>query len=229
MAITDFTDGIAANINWGGGVSVIAWFFLFVVVVGVVGFIAYIVIANLKFNQKIIIIEEVAGQGFTTVGSDRAMRMKFGDSGEEVLHLKQRKLYRNAYGKKMGPNTYWFVIGSDGYWYNVKLGDFNKRLRELGVDPIDKDVRLTHVAIRKNIKDRFEKHSFMEKYLPFILNVGAIAIILILNWLLFDKYLQVAHSANAAVAASKDVLEAARQVISGLNQLKGTGAFVPAP
>ena len=70
----------------------------------------------------------------------------------------------------MGPNIYWFAIGQDGYWYNVVLGDLDAKMGMLDIEPVDRDMRYMHVAIRKNIQDRYKKIGFMEKYGTIVMN-----------------------------------------------------------
>jgi len=106
-----------------------------VLILGAVGF--WLIYSWRVFRYKIWIFENT-GHGYRLVGKDRARLIKVGDGGEEILWLKRRKVYRAAYGRKMGKNTYWFAIGQDGYWYNVVLGDVDAKLGMLDIEPIDR-------------------------------------------------------------------------------------------
>ena len=87
-----------------------------------------IFMTNKKFKYKIVLFENIGGQGYKVVMKDRARLIKIGDGGEEILYLRKTKAYRAAYGRKMGKNTYWFAVGQDGYWYNFLLGDLDLSL-----------------------------------------------------------------------------------------------------
>jgi len=171
------------------------------------------------FNRKIIVFENIAGQGYQPTYKDRARLIKLGDAGEELLYLRKKKVYRTAYGKKMGPNTYWFAIGQDGYWYNVVLGDVDAKMGMLDIEPIDRDMRYMHVAVRKNIADRYRKLKFMEKYGTIVIT-GIFAIIMIIAiWLLLDKISEIANNVSAAVAESAKVVGAAENVVTALDNI----------
>lgn len=65
----------------------------------------------------------------------------------------------------MGKNTYWYAKGSDGYWYNILLGDLDAKFGILDIEPVDRDVRMFHLGIDKIAdRDYAQKKGFMEKY-----------------------------------------------------------------
>jgi hypothetical protein len=169
------------------------------------------------YNKKIIVFENISGQGYQPSLKDRARLIKLGDGGEEILYLKKKKVYRAAYGRKMGKNTYWFAVGQDGYWYNSVLGDVDAKMGMLDIEPIDRDMRYMHVAIRKNIQDRYRKQSWMEKY-------GVIMIIGI--WFLLDKIAEIAGTTASNIETARALQEANQQILSGLDNIKGSSGFI---
>ena len=138
----------------GSGAVAMGVAIFFIILVGAA--IIYFVYMMRIYNRKIIVFENVSGQGFQPVYKDTARLISLGDGGEELLFLRKKKVYRTAYGRKMGKNTYWFVIGHDGYWYNSILGDIDAKMGMLDIEPIDRDMRYMHVAVRKNIQERSE-------------------------------------------------------------------------
>jgi len=65
----------------------------------------------------------------------------------------------------MGKNTFWYAKGSDGYWYNILLGDLDAKFGILDIEPVDRDVRMFHLGVDKIAeRDYAQKKSFMEKY-----------------------------------------------------------------
>ena len=83
-----FTSGISFS-GIGGTVTLFAFLLLFTLIFGILFF---LIIQHKKFNIKVRILQEVAGKGWVPVGSDRAMIVKKGDTGEEVLFLRKRKV-----------------------------------------------------------------------------------------------------------------------------------------
>jgi len=167
------------------------------------------------------VFENISGQGYQLVYKDRARLIKLGDQGEEILYLLKKKVYRTAYGKKMGQNTYWFAVGQDGYWYNVVLGDIDAKMGMLDIEPIDRDMRYMHVAIRKNIQDRYKKVNFMEKYGTYIMSGVFLIIMLIGIWFLLDKIASIASATSGSVDAAQKVSEASDRILSSLDNICG--------
>jgi hypothetical protein len=185
------------------------------------GIIVWLLYDRKVFNKRIIVFENIAGQGYQPILKDRARLVSLGDGGEEVLFLKKKKVYRTAYGRKMGKNTYWFAVGQDGYWYNMVLGDIDAKMGMLDIEPVDRDMRYMHVAIRKNIADRYKKVKFMEKYGTIIMSSFFLLVMIIGIWFLLDKIGDIASSVGGAVEAAKLVQQETKQIISALDNVIG--------
>jgi len=223
--IKEKATGSVSFSGFGTGLTIL----IFVLIISVViGLILYFVLSARAYKYKIVIFENIAGQGYVPVGRDKAKLIKVGDGGEEILKLRKRKLYRTAYGKKIGTNTYAFAIGPDGYWYNITFGDFDKRLKEIGVEPVDRDMRYMHVAIRRNIKERFETVTFLQKYGGLMAYTALIAVTGIMMWLLFDKFLAISGSVQGAVEAAEQVLEAASDLLGASDNVQSGGSGIRA-
>lgn len=211
-----------------GGFGTILTIIAILVFVGIIMiFITYLIIMSFKYNKKITIFENIAGQGYVPTGKDKAILVKVGDSGEEILKLRRRKLFRTAYGKRMGKNKYFFAIGDDGYWYNIVFGDLNKGLYEIGLKPIDKDVRYAYAGIRKNVKDNFgKKESVLIKMLPYI---GLATLMLVFGigmWFVTRNFVAASGSINTAMQTAKEVLQSSKEVIGALdNVVSGSGVI----
>jgi len=214
------------GINVGGVVSGVTWLILIGIIAVVVATTTFVVVWNLKFNRKIIIFENLAGQGYVPVGKDRAMRVKIGEDGLEVLYLRKRKVYKSSQGKKIGKNTYWFAVGSDGYWRNFTLADMDNNLKEMDVEFTDKDMRAFHTGIRRGLKERYDKVGFWEKYGGLVAYVALIAITGIMMWLLFDKYIEVSQAVSGAVQSAGEVLDATKQILGAVDSVGTSGGLV---
>lgn len=198
---------ITFHINW----IYIALIFVIVIIIGIVIFLVY---DKRTYRRKIIVFENISGQGFQITHRDKARVVRLGDGGEELLYLKKKKVYRTGYGRKMGQNTYWFAIGQDGYWYNIVLGDLDTKLGMLDIEPIDRDMRYMHVAIRKNITERYRKQHFMEKYGTIMLSGIFILIMIIGLGILINKMTQTAGAVNTAVTTANQVMQTADRIMN---------------
>ena len=207
--------------SFGVGTGNIIWVLVILMFTFVGAIVIYLIFQWKIYSKKIIVFENLAGQGFQPTFKDKARVIKLGDGGEELLLLKKKKLYRTAYGRKMGKNTYWFAIGQDGYWYNVVLGDIDAKMGMLDIEPVDRDMRYMSVAIRKNIQERYRKQGFMEKYGTVVMNGIFLLIMLIGIWFLLDKLAETSGHVSQAVASANKVQEASQNIISSLNDICG--------
>jgi len=216
----------AVNIMGGGTITIIATIFIIAIVIALG---LYFYISTKTFNKKIILFENIAGQGYQVTYKDTARIIKIGDGGEELLYLRKKKVYRTAYGKKMGPNTYWFAVGQDGYWYNILLGDLDAKMGMLDIEPVDRDMRYMHVAIRKNIAERYKKTSFMEKYGAIMFNGIFLIIMLFGLWFLIDQIGELINQASGLIEASKPVAEASLKALSRADSICSGGSGLQSP
>jgi len=214
--------GLPSFAGMGSSLLSIAGFVVFMIILGTVVYFFY---QNKQYKYKIQLFENTGGAGYIHSGSDKAKLVRLGDGGEMILYLKNRKCYRTAYGRKMGNNTYWFAVGQDGYWYNFILGDYDAKKGELDIEPIDRDMRYMHVAIRKNITDRYRKIKFMDKYGSWIM-AGVFIIIMIFGiWFLLSQMAEIASTNAAALQTASQVMKGNQEVLSALNNLIGNSGL----
>ena len=176
------------------------------------------------YNKKIVIFENIGNTGYQKTGEDFARLIKVGDGGEEILFLRNRKCYRTAYGKKMGKEIYWFAIGQDGYWYNIVLGDLDAKMGMLDIEPVDRDMRYMHVAIRKNIAERYKKIGFMEKYGTIVANGIFLIIMLVGLWFLIDKLADATSMISQAMQGNKETIEVLKQILGNMDKVQAGGS-----
>lgn len=201
------------------GVAIVCFLLAFAIII-------YFIYMKRIFNKRIIVFENVAGQGYQVVHKDSARLIKVGDGGEEVLFLRKKKCFRTAYGRKMGKNEYWFAIGQDGYWYNIILGDLDAKMGMLDVEPIDRDMRYMHVAIRRNIQERYRKINFMEKYGAMVISMVAVLLFLIGCYFILDKMAEVSGGLTGAVEAARSLQESSNAIVSSLDNLCAGGSGI---
>ena len=167
-----------------GKVAIIVAIFVITLAVGIAIWLIY---QWRLYNRKIIVFENIAGQGYQPVLKTRARVIKLGVGGEELLKTLYGGHYVSTYGKKMGKNTYWYAKGQDGYWYNIVLGDLETKRAMLDIDPIDRDVRMFHVALDRLSHQTYGKSSFLEKYGIHMLLFVFLIIMILGMWFIVGK------------------------------------------
>ena len=166
-----------------------SWIYIaIIVVVGIilVG-LAIFLLFILTYKKKIILFENISGQGYQPVFRSRARVVKLGVGGEEILKTLFGGHFVSAYGRKMGKNTYWYAKGGDGYWYNIILGDLDAKQKILDVEPIDRDVRMFHVALDRLSHQTYGKTSFLEKYGVHMMMFAFLIVLILGMWFIVGK------------------------------------------
>lgn len=142
---------------------------IYVLIIAFLGFLLIGGIALAMFfttySRKVEIYENIAGRGYQRTIVTRARILKGGIGGVEVLKLLRGGDYLSAYGNKMGRNLYWFAKGSDGYLYNIILGDLDSKRAILDIEPVDRDVRMEHTAINQMIQNTYGDKDTLQKVL----------------------------------------------------------------
>jgi len=166
-----------------------SWIYIIIIVLfGILFLLALgIFLFFLTYKKKIVLFENISGQGYQPVLKTRARIVKLGVGGEELLKTLFGGNYVSAYGRKMGKNTYWYCKGQDGYWYNIVLGDLDTKRAMLDIDPIDRDVRMFHVALDRLSHLTYGKTSFLEKYGVHMLLFLFLIVLLVGMWFIVGK------------------------------------------
>ena len=166
-----------------------SWIYVFIIalvglilVVGVAAFLFF-----LTYKRKVIVFENISGQGYQPVLRTRARIVKLGIGGEELLKTLAGGMFISAYGRKMGKNTYWYAKGQDGYLYNVVLGDLDSKQAMLDIEPIDRDVRMFHVALDRLSNQTYNKVSFIEKHAVHMILFAFLVVLVLGMWFIVGK------------------------------------------
>jgi len=225
-SVTEFIK--VPNIDGAMIFGVLTYVILFILFLIVVGISVWVIILKLKYNKKIVIFEKINGQ-FEASKKDRGMIMRHGEAGDTILFIKKLKKFQPTPTLQTGRNTFWFFMREDGELINFTPGDFDAQSRELGAHFLDKEMRYARVSLQNSLKERHEKVGFWSQYGVLVVNISVIVIIMVFLWLIVDKLIDLASTANGAIEASKEVTEATKDVIVALNNLQtGGSGYIPA-
>jgi len=205
---------------------------LYVLIVALVGLILIIGVALLVFfkvyNRRVVFFENISGLGYQPIMKKRARLLKVGAGGAELLGL-MGGATMSAYGRKMGKNTYWYAKGQDGYWYNFLLGDLDSKMAMLDIEPIDRDVRMFHVAKDRQNRENYLKRSFLEKYGVHILLFFFLIVLILGMWFIVGKIGDATSALVATQEANARVIEATERILElNSNQLSHSSGLVDA-
>lgn len=204
---------------------------IYVLVICVILFVAMIVAGILFFfktySKKIVVFENISGQGYQPTLKTRARIVKLGIGGEELLKTFSGGHYVSAYGRKMGKNTYWYAKGQDGYWYNILIGDLDAKQAILDVEPIDRDVRMFHVALDRLSHQTYGKNSFLEKYGIHLLLFIFLIVLIFGMWLIIGSIKEAIEPLADAGRNAVEIQKANDVTIGKLDSLIRAMGYVP--
>lgn len=199
---------------------------VYIAIVTVIGVILIVLVATLlfykTFDRKIVFFENISGLGYQPVLKKRGRRLKVSNAGEELLSLWGGETL-SAYGRKMGKNIYWFAKGSDGYWYNFLLGDLDTKMAMLDIHPVDKNVRMFHVAKDRMNRDNYLKKSFMEKYGATLLMFLFLIVLILGMWFIIGKVGDATKSLVATAQSNQEVIKTTQQILVANENMKKGG------
>jgi hypothetical protein len=235
LAISDINQAIIERVTSGLSrgviVNAIGYLLLALVVIGLLGGVAWWYINKKKFDRKVTAHGIIHGY-FYPVFKDIAKSVKLGKGGFEILYLKKLKTWKLAHGARGGIKDYHFYILQDGYWYpgqvsaDLKQIDKNKGL--ITVMTTNPTMRAQYTALEKQIDALHgEKRGFWDKYGQWIVTGTFIALMGIFAWLSFREISQFLGAGSALADRMNELAETMARLATNLNSAQPSG-LVPA-
>jgi hypothetical protein len=199
--------------------NVIGWI-VFGIILIAGAFFAFQVWNNKRIFRKKITAFDIVGINFVPALRDVAKAVKIGSGGFEILYLKKLKVYKIAYGGKVGKDTYYFFITPDGYWYNGMLSanmlTIDKNGGLIPVVTTNAQMRSQYTSLEKQIDILHQnKTSFMDKYGSWVMSIGFVLIAGVMLWLSYKEYVQ-------AMGALSGLVDKIGLLIDKVNLMQGT-------
>jgi NADH:ubiquinone oxidoreductase subunit 6 (subunit J) len=168
--------GMGLKFGSGSLGTILLWVIVIMVLIGAItGFIVWW-ISKKSWNKKVWIFVKVAGVPMLKL-IDTGKLISFGMAGDKLMKLKTLKKWLPPPQIQMGKDIYWYYEREDGEFVNFSLEDLDERQRKAGAYFVDTDMRMQRLGIEKNLRDRMEKKSWLEKYGSVI--AGAVFIIMV--------------------------------------------------
>lgn len=151
-----------------------------------------------KFSKTIRMFKKVGNRSIP-IGTDKAMFERVGLAGDYWAKTQKFGKYLAKPQIEMSKDEFWYYIREDGEWINFGLDDIDQQMKDAGVYFLDEDMRLTRLAIEKNLMQRYDKKSFWDKYGVMIMYGLAFLIIAILLIVLFQRLTPLAGAISGSV------------------------------
>lgn len=230
--MADISSTVAGLMPRFGGSSSVFTFITWLVIAGIflggVGLVAYLFVRWMKFNNKIIIFEKIAGQ-FERTKTDKAMEVKVSKAGDTVFYFRRYKKYVPTPSFQAGRREFWFFKREDGELINIKPGDYDAEARALGAKYLDKEVRYQRSQIQKALKDRYDKDSFWKTHGATVLTFSFIALIAVMSWFLFDKWIEGLNAVPNILDKLASLLDRMDTIMGSMDNIcTGGSGMIPA-
>lgn len=208
------------------GVGIIAWFGILLIFGAIAGFVTWLYISKKKYKYTIVIFQKIGGQ-FKPGLRDKACSLKHGKDGTTVFYLRKLKKIIPTPQLQIDNNTYYFFERSDGEWINFLPSDFDEQSKSMGAHFLDKEMRHVRLALEANMKDRFEKkENWLAQNWQMLVGIGFIAMVGVMTFLLFDKWIELAGATNAGVETARQVLEQTNRILSNMDNICSGGSGI---
>ena len=213
-----------SGFDLGGLWSGIGILILVVIICGLLGFAVYFFLTRKRFNKTVTFFKKNPSTGkYYPFASIKAMPIRFTKQGDIVYRLQKPFETRNVLERltiEVSPGKHWVAYGIDGKIVELEgISDIDKERKEAMVNFIDPNTELSRSAMLEMSRERYEKPSFWEKHGALIINIGAIAVIMVFLYLISGKLIELVGSIGSLLDRSEELLTAQSNILDSLNNL----------
>lgn len=221
------------GINFSGIVSGLSTFvqYLIIAILGgaLFGLWYYSKLTKKQFNKKIPIFEEINGRFVHRPKlDDVAMEMNIPETSVKVFYLKNHGIYLPRGTIMMADGEYWYGIRKNREWVNFSITNLNKEMKTAGLDYDHTDMRYANTQLKKLLARTYKKQKWYQEWKNEIAIVIIILMLTFSFWFLIGKINEVQSSLVPSLEASRQTMEAAKEVLGNLDNICGGSGFVTA-
>lgn len=179
----------------GGGVLGTSMIWIGIIVflfIAIGGFVIWWVVRK-SYNKEVWVFKKIGGLPMLNL-KDKGKLMAFGMAGDRLLQLQKVKKYLSPPQIQMGKELYWYWEREDGEYVNFSLADIDEVQKKAGAYFVDTDMRMQRLGIEKNLRDRLERKSWLEKYGTIVAGVIFVIMVTVCLVVLFSKLKDVSIS-----------------------------------
>jgi len=131
---------------------------LFLMIGGIFYYIYYVKKKKKNYNKKIFWFEEVNGN-IVPIGEDLACELIVPGTNINVFYIKAKDMYLPRPVKRMGKDSYWFVIKNNREIVNFTMTNINDEMKEANLDYDHTDMRYALTNLKELIKRNYRDKS----------------------------------------------------------------------
>ncbi len=213
--------GSIATSDIMGGAGSLGKILLAIFILLCVGTVVFFVLWKYKnkkiYNKKIHWFEEVNGS-MVPVDNDLATEMTIPNTSITTFYIKKKDLYLPRPTKRMGKDTYWFVIKNNREIVNFAMKNINEKTKEGTLDYDHTDMRYALVNLRAMIQRNYRDNSkpWWREYKDVI---GLVILIFVLSLSFFFLFTKTGE----LIGQVGQLIEHADKLVQSANALRGSG------
>ena len=196
------------NIGLGTIGNMIALFGLGLLIIILIGVFIFMQYQKKLYKYRIPLFTRV-GNVPTRIAVYMAREVIMGKAGDRLWYIRKIKKYIPPPTIQSAANEFWHYQREDGEWVNFKMDDLDSVSKKAGVKYIDQDMRMMRLGIARNLEQRFNKQSFMEKWGNTIGSVIFFMVVSIAMVVFFHQLTGVVEKLNSAKSSVDQLLKTA--------------------
>ncbi len=191
--------------------------FIFLTIFSIMFFVLWKIKNKKLYNKKIHWFEEVNGS-IVPVDEDLATEITIPNTNITTFYIKKKDLYLPRPTKRMGKDSYWFVIKNNREIVNFTMKNINDEMKEGNLDYDHTDMRYALVNLRALIQRNYRDNSkpWWREYKDVI---GLVILIFVLSLSFFFIISKVAVLIDKAGL----LIDHADQLVKSAEALRGSG------
>ena len=218
------TENILPNFSVWGVMSGVGQFvlllFLFLVVGGIFYAVYYLKKQKQKYNKKIFWFEEVNGMP-VPVGENLACELIIPNSNIQVFYIKEKDMYLPRPTKRMGKDSYWFMIKNNREIVNFALKNMNEEMTLANLDYDHTDSRYALVNLKELIK-----RNYRDKSQPWWREFKDVIGLVILIFVLTLSFIFIISKVGGLIEKVGVLIDHADQLIKLAQTTSGSGVII---
>jgi len=142
----------------GGLGKILLGVFIFLTIFSIMFFVLWRLKNKKLYNKTIHWFEEVNGS-MVAVGTDMATEITIPNTSITAFYIKSKNMYLPRPTKRMGKDSYWFVIKNNREIVNFTMKNINEGMKEANLDYDHTDMRYALVNLRAMIQRNYRDNS----------------------------------------------------------------------
>ena len=193
---------------------------LFLIVGGIFYFIYYKKNVAKNYNKKIFWFEEVNGDIVPT-DEDKACELIIPGTNIQVFYIKEKDLYLPRPVKRMGKDSYWFVVKNNREIVNFKMKNINDEMKEANLDYDHTDMRYALT----NLKDLIQRN-YRDKSQPWWREYKEVISLIVLIFVMTLSFIFIISKVGSLIDRAGELINHADQLVQMAEATKGSGVVV---